>query len=34
MSLTKAERETVILYNEAGPNAIVYTHNKIGRAHV
>lgn len=27
MSLTKAERETIILFNEAGPNAIVYTHN-------
>ena len=27
MSLTKAERETIIIFNEAGPNAIVYTHN-------
>ena len=27
MSLTKAERETIILFNEAGPNAIVYTRN-------
>ena len=27
MGLTKAERETIIIYNEAGPNAIVYTHN-------
>lgn len=27
MKLTKLERETIILFNEAEPNAEIYTHN-------
>lgn len=28
MSLSKLERETIILYNEAEPTANIYTHNR------